>query len=259
MAYEHILYETKERIGTMTLNRPEKRNALGKAFEAEMADCLKMARDKREVKVIIIKAAGPVFCSGHDKNEILHQPITDVRQLFQTCIDFFDLMRSIPQPIIAQVHGIAMAGGCHLVAGCDLVVAAEKGAQFGMTGVKIGYNCSSPTVAVSRAIGQKKCLEMLFTGNLISAQEALTYGLVNRVVPDDRLEAETWALAKEISQHSLTVLGISKQHFYQQIDMPERQAYHHAKELMASQAVWPDGIEGMVAFNEKRPPVWEEG
>ncbi|MDZ7696939.1 MAG: enoyl-CoA hydratase-related protein [Deltaproteobacteria bacterium] len=211
------------------------------------------------MKVIIIKAAGPVFCSGHDKNEILHQPITDVRQLFQTCIDFFDLMRSIPQPIIAQVHGIAMAGGCHLVAGCDLVVAAEKGAQFAMTGIKIGYNCSTPTVAVSRAIGQKKCLEMLFTGRLISAQEALTYGLVNRVVPDDQLEAETWSLATEIAQHSLTVLGISKQHFYQQIDMPERQAYHYAKELMSSQAVWPDGVEGMVAFNEKRPPVWEEG
>ena len=258
MGYKYILYEEKERIGIMTLNRPDKRNAMGKEFELEIASCLREARDKRNARVIIVKAVGPVFCSGHDKAEILHQPINDVRAFFQTCIDLFDLMRSIPQPIIAQVHGIAMAGGCHFVAGCDLAVAAEKNAQFAMTGMKIGYNCSTPTVAVSRAIGSKKCLEMLFTGNFISAREAMEYGLINRVVPDEKLEDETWALASEIAQHSLMVLGISKQHFYQQIDMPERQAYHYAKELMASQSVWPDGVEGMVSFNEKRQPIWPE-
>lgn len=258
MDYEHIIYEESEKIGTMTLNRPEKRNALGQQAEEEMTHCFREAGKRRAVRVIIIKGNGPVFCSGHDKAEILNQPINNVRDFFQTCIDMYDLMHAIPQPIIAQVHGIAMAGGCHLVAGCDLVVAAEKGAQFAMTGIKIGYNCSSPTVAVSRAIGQKKTLEMLFTGNFLSAQEALAHGLVNRVVADDKLEEETWALAKEIAQHSLKVLGIGKQNFYQQIDMPERQAYHHAKELMASQATWPDAIEGMTAFNEKREPVWTE-
>lgn len=258
MAYRHILYEEKERIGVLTLNRPEKRNALGAEFEQEIARCLEEAARERRVRVIVVKAAGPVFCSGHDKDEILRRPINDVRRLFQTCIDLFKLMREIPQPIIAQVHGIAMAGGCHFVAGCDLVVAAEKGAQFAMTGVKIGYNCSTPTVAVSRAIGQKRTLEMLFTGRFVSAGEALEWGLVNRVAPDDELEEETWRLAREIAQYSLTVLGISKQHFYQQIEMPERQAYHYAKELMASQAVWPEAVEGMTAFNEKRRPVWEE-
>lgn len=258
MNHQYILYEERERVGILTLNRPEKRNALGKVFEDEIADCLKAARDNRSVRVILIKAAGPVFCSGHDKAEILNRPIDEVRTLFQTCIDLYDLMRSVPQPIIAQVHGIAMAGGCHFVAGCDLVVAAEQGAQFAMTGVKIGYNCSTPTVAVSRAIGQKRCLEMLFTGNFISAQKAMEWGLVNRVVPDDLLEQEAWALAREIARYSLTVLGISKQHFYQQIDMPERQAYHYAKELMSSQALWPDGVEGMTAFNEKRPPRWSD-
>ncbi len=145
-----------------------------------------------------------------------------------------------------------------MVAGCDLVVAAEKEARFAMTGVKIGYNCSTPTVAVSRAIGQKRTLEMLFTGNFISAQQALEWGLVNRVVPDEQLEAETWKLAKEIAQYSLKVLGISKQHFYQQIELPERQAYHYAKELMASQALWPDAVEGFTASIEKREPVWKE-
>ncbi|MEE9418971.1 MAG: enoyl-CoA hydratase-related protein, partial [Desulfatiglandaceae bacterium] len=188
MAYKYILYEERERIGLLTLNRPEKRNALGREAEEEMISCLTEAAEKKNAKVIIVKGAGPVFCSGHDKAEILGQELNSVRDLFQTCINLYLLMRSIPQPIIAQVHGIAMAGGCHLAAGCDLVVAAEKGAQFAMTGVKIGYNCSTPTVAVSRAIGQKRTLEMLFTGRFISAKEALEWGLANRVVPDDKLE-----------------------------------------------------------------------
>jgi enoyl-CoA hydratase/carnithine racemase len=258
MSYQHILYEKKERIGILTLNRPEKRNALGREAELEMMDCFTRASEEKKVRVIILKGNGPIFCSGHDRLEVLNQPINNVRALFQTCIDMYALMRAIPQPIIAQVHGIAMAGGCHLVAGCDLVVAAEKGAQFAMTGVKIGYNCSTPTVAVSRAIGQKRTLEMLFTGNFISAQTAQEWGLVNRVVADEQLETETWKLAQEIAQYSLKVLGISKQHFYQQIDMPEHQAYHYAKELMASQALWPDAIEGFTASIEKREPVWKE-
>ena len=258
MSYQHILYEEKERIGILTLNRPEKRNALGREAELEMMDCFTRASEEKKVRVIILKGNGPIFCSGHDRLEVLNQPINNVRALFQTCIDMYGLMHAIPQPIIAQVHGIAMAGGCHLVAGCDLVLAAEKGAQFAMTGIKIGYNCSTPTVAVSRAIGQKRTLEMLFTGKFISAQTAQEWGLVNRVVPDDQLEAETWNLAREISQYSLKVLGISKQHFYQQIDMAEHQAYHYAKELMASQALWPDAIEGFTASIEKREPVWKE-
>jgi enoyl-CoA hydratase/carnithine racemase len=258
MSYQHILYKEKEKIGILTINRPEKRNALGKDAELEMMACFKAAAEKRTVRVIILKANGPLFCSGHDRLEVLNQPINNVRELFQTCIDMYALMHAIPQPIIAQVHGIAMAGGCHLVAGCDLVVAAEKGAQFAMTGAKIGYNCSTPTVAVSRAIGQKRTLEMLFTGNFISATQAQDWGLVNRVVPDEKLEEETWKLAEEIAQYPLRVLGIGKQHFYNQIDMPERQAYHYAKELMASQALWPEAIEGFTASIEKRDPRWEE-
>jgi enoyl-CoA hydratase/carnithine racemase len=258
MPYQNILYEKKDRIGILTLNRPSKRNALGKVAEMEMMDCFRKAADEKKVRVIIIKANGPIFCSGHDRMEVLNRPINDVRDLFQTCIDMYALMRAIPQPIIAQVHGIAMAGGCHLVAGCDLAVAAEKEAQFAMTGIKIGYNCSTPTVAVSRAIGSKRTLEMLFTGNFISARKALEWGLVNRVVPDEKLEEETWKLAAEIAQYSLKVLGISKQHFYQQIEMPERQAYHYAKELMASQALWPDAVEGFTASIEKREPIWKE-
>lgn len=258
MAYENILYEEKERIGLLTLNRPEKRNALGIEAEREITACLKDAADRKNAKVIILKAAGDVFCSGHDRTEILRQDLNDVRRLFQTSIDMMMLIHAIPQPVIAQVQGIAMAGGCHLAAACDLIVAAEKGAQFAMTGAKIGYNCSTPTVAVSRAIGQKRTLEMLFTGRFVSAREALAWGLVNRVVPDERLDEETWSFAKEIAQYSLVILGLGKQAYYQQIEMPERQAYHYAKELMGANALMADAVEGMSASIEGREPVWIE-
>lgn len=256
MAYENILYEEKERIGLLTLNRPEKRNALGIEAEREITACLKDAAERKNAKVIILKAAGDVFCSGHDRTEILRQDLNDVRRLFQTSIDMMMLIHAIPQPVIAQVQGIAMAGGCHLAAACDLIVAAEKGAQFAMTGAKIGYNCSTPTVAVSRAIGQKRTLEMLFTGRFVSAREALAWGLVNRVVPDERLGEETWSFAKEIAQYSLVILGLGKQAYYQQIEMPEGQAYHYAKELMGANALMADAVEGMSASIEGREPVW---
>jgi 1,4-dihydroxy-2-naphthoyl-CoA synthase len=168
MAYQYILSEVKDRIGILTLNRPDKMNGLGKEMEDEITDCLQTWGDGQEVKVVIIKGNGKVFCSGHDRTEVLNGTPSSIRTLFQTSYKMMSVMRQVPMPIIAQVHGIAMAGGCHLAAACDLVVAAEKGAQFGMTGLKIGYNCSTPTVAVSRAVGQKKCLEMLFTGNLYS-------------------------------------------------------------------------------------------
>lgn len=258
MAYENILYEEKERIGMLTLNRPDKRNALGIEAEREITACLKDAAERKHAKVIILKAAGDVFCSGHDRTEILRQDLNDVRRLFQTSIDMMMLIHAIPQPVIAQVQGIAMAGGCHLAAACDLIVAAEKGAQFAMTGAKIGYNCSTPTVAVSRAIGQKRTLEMLFTGRFVSAREALAWGLVNRVVPDERLDEETWSFAKEIAQYSLVILGLGKQAYYQQIEMPERQAYHYAKELMGANALMADAVEGMSASIEGREPVWIE-
>lgn len=258
MEYKHILYEERERIGVLTLNEPEKRNALGIEFEREITACLKDAAERKNAKVIIIKAAGEVFCSGHDRTEILRQDLNDVRRLFQTSIEMMMLLRAIPQPVIAQVQGIAMAGGCHLVAACDLVVAAERGAQFAMTGVKIGYNCSTPTVAVSRAIGQKRTLEMLFTGRFISAREALAWGLVNRVAPDESLDEETWSFAKEIAQHSSVILGLGKQAYYQQIEMPEAQAYHYAKELMGANALMADAVEGMSANIEKREPTWIE-
>ncbi|MBT3254911.1 MAG: enoyl-CoA hydratase [Deltaproteobacteria bacterium] len=258
MAYTYILNEVKDRIGILTLNRPDKMNGLGKDMEDEITDCLQNWGAGREVKVVIIKGNGKVFCSGHDRTEVLDGTPSSIRTLFQTSYKMMSVMRQVPMPIIAQVHGIAMAGGCHLAAACDLVVAAENGAQFGMTGLKIGYNCSTPTVAVSRAVGQKKCLEMLFTGNLYSAQEALQMGLINRVVPDDKLEEEAWAFARQIAKGSRVVLGVSKQVYYGQIDMTEDQAYHYTKEMMAIGALLPDAVEGFTAAIERREPNFPE-
>ncbi len=260
MAYKHILYEERKenRIGILTLNRPGKRNALSREFEEEIIGCLQDAARRWEVKVIVLRAAGDVFCSGHDRSEILNAPASSLRRLFQTSVNMMMTIRQLPQPVIAQVHGIAMAGGCHLAAACDLVVAAERKAKLGMTGIILGYNCSTPTVAVSRCVGQKKCMEMLMTGKLYSAQEAMTMGLVNRVVPDEKLEEETMNWASEIATRSRPIIAISKQVFYAQAEMTEWQAYQYAKEMMALNAVLPDAIEGFKANIEGREPKFPE-
>jgi enoyl-CoA hydratase/carnithine racemase len=257
MTYKNILYEETEKIGLLTLNRPEKRNALSLELLEEFSSCLTQAARKKSAKVIIVKGAGPAFCAGHDMKEILDTPLNDIRRLFQTCLDLMLLIHSIPQPVIGQVHGIATAAGCQLVAACDLVVAA-KDARFATPGVKIGLFCTTPMVALSRAVGRKKALEMVLTGEFISAQEAMSHGLINRVVSKESLKTETWALSQAIAQYSLVTLGVGKQAFYQQIEMGEKQAYQYGKEVISANAVMADAVEGMRAFFEKRTPVWKE-
>jgi enoyl-CoA hydratase/carnithine racemase len=257
VTYNNILYEETEEIGLLTLNRPDKRNALSLELLEELSSCLKQAAREKSAKVIVVKGAGPAFCAGHDMTEILDNPLNDVRHLFQTCLDLMMLIHSIPQPVIGQVHGIATAAGCQLVAACDLVV-AEEAARFATPGVKIGLFCTTPMVALSRAVGRKKALEMVLTGEFISAQEAMRHGLVNRVVSKESLAAETLALGKEIAQYSLVTIGVGKQAFYQQIEMGEKQAYQYGKEVISANAMMADAVEGMRAFFEKRTPVWKE-
>jgi len=258
MSYEFIIYEEKEEIGILTINRPDKRNALGLAAEEEMIACLRDAAKRHAAKVILVKGAGPIFCAGHDRLEILNRPVMEIRRLFHTSFNLMYTLRTIPQCVIAQVHGIAMAAGCHLAAACDLIVAGEQKAQFGMTGMVYSYNCSTPTVAVSRAVGQKKCMEMLMTGKLYSAQEAKEFGLVNLVFPDDRLEEEAWAFAKSIAKNSKYGIHMSKQVYYAQVEMTEWQAYHYAKEMMAVAGISANATEGFTAFLDKREPVWND-
>lgn len=258
MKYDSILYEEQGDIGILTLNMPDKRNALGIHAEKEIINCLQDAAERHATKVIILKANGPVFCAGHDRSEILNRPLADIRRLFQTSFDLMGTIRAVPQCVIAEVHAIAMAGGCHLVAGCDLITAAKDKAKFGMTGLVYSYNCTTPTVAVSRAVGQKKCMEMLMTARLYDAEESLQMGLVNMVFPDDQLHEKTMELAGEICNSSKYAIYMAKQNFYAQIEMTELQAYMFGKEMMAQQAVSENAVEGFSAFIEKRDPVWND-
>jgi enoyl-CoA hydratase/carnithine racemase len=254
--YEHIIFETDGTIARVTMNRPEKRNALSLAHMQELTSCLKAIGESREASVVVLAGNGPAFCAGHDLSEMIGRDPEFYRHLFDVCGELMETVQAIPQPVIAKVHGVATAAGCQLAATCDLVVASEK-ARFATPGVKIGLFCSTPMVALSRAIGQKKAMEMLLTGDFISAQEALVEGLVNKVVPAEDLEAETRMLADKIADASPLVIGVGKQAFYRQIEMPVEQAYAYTKEIMSFNASFADAQEGMCAFLEKRKPEWQ--
>lgn len=254
--YRNILFEVSDRIAYVTMNRPEKRNALSIEHMEELTDCFQTIGQDQGVGVVILRANGPAFCAGHDLNELTGQDADFYRHEFDVCTVMMDTMQNIPQPVIAQVHGVATAAGCQLVATCDLAVASGQ-AKFATPGVKIGLFCSTPMVAVSRNLPRKKMLEMLLTGEPMPAEEALRYGLVNRVVPAEQLEDETRALAEKILESSPFVVGIGKQAFYQQLEMPQHQAYAYTKEVMSLNSLAADAQEGICAFLEKRPARWQ--
>jgi enoyl-CoA hydratase/carnithine racemase len=254
--YEHIIFEADGEIARITMNRPEKRNALSLAHMQELTSCLKAIGESKEASVVILAGNGPAFCAGHDLSEMIGRDPDFYRHIFDVCGELMETVQAIPQPVIAKVHATATAAGCQLAATCDLVVASEE-ARFATPGVKIGLFCSTPMVALSRAVGQKKSMEMLLTGDFISAQEALAEGLVNRVVRAEDLEAETRKLAEKIIEASPLVVGVGKQAFYRQIEMPVEQAYAYTKEVMSFNASFADAQEGMCAFLEKRKPEWQ--
>jgi enoyl-CoA hydratase/carnithine racemase len=254
--YQDIRFQLEDGIGFVTLNRPEKRNALSLNLMAEMIGLLQDVRKNEEFRVLIIRAAGPVFSSGHDLSEMKEGSVVSYRGVFGACTEMMEAIRNLPQPVIAQVQGMATAAGCQLVAACDLAVASRE-ARFATPGVRIGLFCHTPQVPLSRAVGRKRALEMLFTGRPISAEEAERYGLVNRVVPPEKLAEETLNLAKHIAQASPLTLALGKQSFYRQIEAEESGAYEYAKEMMALNALAEDAREGISAFLEKRPPKWK--
>jgi enoyl-CoA hydratase/carnithine racemase len=256
LQYRDIQFETKDGIGFITLNRPEKRNALSMNLMGEMIDLLRSIKNTPEVRAVILKAEGPVFSSGHDLSEMLEGDVVSYRTAFDTCTEMMQAIRGLPQPVIAQVQGMATAAGCQLVATCDLAVAAAE-ARFATPGVRIGLFCHTPQVPLSRAVGRKKALEMLLTGRAISAEEAERNGLINKVVPQERLAEETLNLARHIIQASPLTLALGKQSFYAQIESEEKQAYDYAKEVMALNAMTEDAREGISAFLQKRTPKWK--
>ncbi len=257
MEYQNIQLQVDGPLASLSLNRPEKRNALSRNLLEEMIDALTDLAMHQEVKVVVLRGNGPVFSAGHDFGELVGGDVQDYRAIFATCTRMMLLLREIPQPVIAGVHGVATAAGCQLVAACDLAVAAED-ARFATPGVKIGLFCTTPMVPLSRAVGRKKALEMLFTGEFISADEAMQIGLVNRVVPALEVDDAVRKLADHICQFSRTVLGTGKKAFYQQIEMAEQLAYAYASEVVSIDGVMPVAKEGMAAFFEKRTPVWPE-
>lgn len=255
MPYQHLLRSTEGQLGIITLNRPDRRNALSLDLMLELIDCLNEIGSNTSVRAVILGAAGKAFSSGHDLSEMVGRTINDYRRIFDVCTELMTKIQSIPQPVIAQVQGIATAAGCQLVATCDLAIASEQ-AQFATPGVKIGLFCTTPMVALSRAVGRKRAMEMLLTGKLVDATTAAAWGLVNRVVPADQLESETRRLACQIAQASGFTVALGKQAYYTQIDLDQPKAYAYAKEIMSMNSLAHDAQEGISAFLDKRVACW---
>ncbi|MCS6850044.1 MAG: enoyl-CoA hydratase [Gemmataceae bacterium] len=251
-----VLADREVPLAILTLNNSARRNALSRAVLEELRDRLNGLASDRAVRVVILRATGPVFSSGHDLNELVGATADEAASLFRLCTEVMEAIRQLPQPVIAEVQGMATAAGCQLVASCDLVVAAEV-AQFATPGVKIGLFCTTPAVALCRVVPSRKALEMLLTGAPISAVEAERLGLVNRVVPGDRLAEETRRLARQIAAASGYTLMLGKRAFYQQLPLDRPAAYALAQAVMVENSQAPDAQEGMKAFLEKRPPCWQ--
>ncbi len=250
-----LLVVEDEPAARITLNRPEKRNALSLELMEELIVALEALGAAPGVRAIVIEGAGPAFSAGHDLGEMVGRELPFYERLFDVCTVLMETIHRVPQPVIAKVHGVATAAGCQLVAACDLAVASED-ARFGTPGVKIGLFCSTPMVPLSRAIGRKRALEMLLTGDLVDAPTALQWGLVNRVVPPERLEAEVAVLVERIARSSPLTVGIGKEAFYAQVELDEHRAYELTKTVMATNSMARDAQEGIGAFLDKREPTW---
>src|SRR5438067_1709045 len=255
MRYEHILVSAAAGLATITMNRPERRNALSEAHMRELIAALGAASAEPDTRAIVLAANGPVFSAGHDFADMVERDLDGMRRLLATCTELMLTLQRLPQPVVARVHGLATAAGCQLVASCDLAVAAEE-ASFATPGGKGGSFCHTPMVAVARAVGGKRALELALTGDPVDARTALAWGLVNRVVPRARLAEETEALARAASRGSVASKALGKHTFYDTIDLDLEAAYTRACEAMATSAMTPDGREAMLSFLEKRPGVY---
>jgi enoyl-CoA hydratase/carnithine racemase len=259
--YEFLTVEGGDGIATITLAHPEKRNALSVATMRELLRAFEHIGNDRTIRVAILRALGQVFSSGHDLRELLsvegETAHDQYLEIFETCVRVMTAIQSIPQPVIAEVAGVATAAGCQLVASCDLAVASAD-ARFATPGVKIGLFCTTPMVALTRAIGRKRAMEMLLLGDFIDARTAEKWGLVNRVVPAEDLAAETLALARKIAQASAATVALGKAAFYEQIELDQPSAYAVTKEIMSANAEAADAREGMSAFLERRNPTWKQ-
>jgi enoyl-CoA hydratase/carnithine racemase len=254
-AYRNLLVSADAPAARIVLNRPDKRNALSLELIDEMISALQGLSGEDTIRAIVIEGAGPAFSAGHDVSEMIDRDQAFFAHLFERCTVMMQTIQEVPQPVIAKVHGIATAAGCQLVAACDLAVAAD-GTRFATPGVKIGLFCSTPMVPLSRAVGRKRAMQMLLTGEPIDAAAALDWGLVNGVVAREELDSAVLELVRAIAGASPYTVAAGKRAFYFQIDRTEDEAYEHCAIVMTENALAPDGQEGMSAFLEKRDPVW---
>ncbi len=256
-----LLTEVKDGVATLTLNRPKQRNSLSTGLMSALQFSLDEAAENPAVRVIVLAAAGPVFSSGHDLKELTGQRANEDRgrafyaEIMAQCAKMMQTIVNHPKPIIARVHGVATAAGCQLVASCDLAIAVDT-AHFATPGVNIGLFCSTPMVALSRNVSRKHAMEMLLTGEMMDAETAARFGLINRAVAEDQLDKEVYDLAAKIASKSSKTLAIGKQAFYDQIEMPMADAYAYAGEVMIHNMLTQDAEEGIGAFIEKRTPKW---
>ena len=251
-----ILTSTQNAVTTITLNSPQTRNALSMDLMGALRDTLAAIGEDTSVHVVVLAAEGPVFSSGHNLKEVRGAELEHQQEIFDLCTDLMLTIRRIPQPVIARVQGLATAAGAQLATTCDLVVAA-KSAQFATPGVKIGLFCSTPGVAIARALPTKQAMRMLLTGDPVSAQRGLELGMVSDVVDDDHLQRATEELATKIAQASSATVAIGKEAFYRQLSMTVEDAYREMSDTMAKNAVIADAQEGIDAFLTKREPTWQ--
>ncbi|GCB62616.1 hypothetical protein scyTo_0007260 [Scyliorhinus torazame] len=246
----------KDGIRTIILNNPKKRNALSLTMLKSLRSDLLHEAESNDLRVIVISAEGPVFSSGHDLKELTSAKGWDHHaEVFAVCTEVMTLLQDIPVPVIAKVNGLATAAGCQLVASCDVAVVSDK-SKFATPGVNVGVFCSTPAVAVGRSLPRKVTLEMLFTGEPISAHDALLHGLVSRVVPEDKLDEVTMKIAGKICETSRSVVALGKATFYKQMALNRNEAYQIAAQVMVDNLTLKDGQEGILSFIQKRKPVW---
>ena len=247
--------ETDGPVARITLANPQRRNALSLELMEALVEALHKLGERTDIGAVVIAAEGPAFSAGHDLSEMVDRDPQFYNDLFEACTELMDAVHTVPQPVIAEVAGVATAAGCQLVAACDLAVASTE-STFATPGVRIGLFCSTPMVPISRAVGRKRAMEMLLTGEPIDASTAAAWGLVNRVVPPDGLRAAVDELAAQITRFSDHTIAIGKQAFYRQLDCGEPEAYDLTREVMAANAATADAQEGIDAFLTKRSPSW---
>ena len=252
---QNLRLEMDGSTAILTLDRPHRRNALSLEFMREFIDCLSEVERNRNAQALILAAAGPVFSSGHDLSELVGRSEREYQEIFDVCTDLMLKVQSIPQPVIAEVQGLATAAGCQLVASCDLAIASEQ-AAFATPGVRIGLFCTTPMIPLTRSIGRKRAMQMLLTGESIDARTAVEWGLINSVVPAEGLRSATLKLAARIAEASPFTVCIGKQAYYRQIELDQSRAYALAKNVMTANALAHDAQEGISAFLGKRAASW---